>query len=474
MKEHCGVDVESEEEVVPSDQPAPEAMADDEDAWDPDHEQKRGADPNDVTRKGRSAGWARRAVDATASNAGNVASGVIEVAGLGLSRGQERIGKIGEKLLKLDNIGDAREAEETDADRIVDGKDPMKGFAGTVVPTMEEKVLAEAGGIEKLDDTRQLPSTDAAGVEVDGEKVQPLAPQVIKENGTTTIVDDSSAPPDITGPSSLPPIDTSSSTSNSSSSARTNANEFAAQHNTLADTLRKNLAEKFNAYLPIPKQQISSDSFVDPLEFHAQFMATAVRNTQAFRKVFRCVPDDLVSTWAQYREFQSWADRHNKPPKDVVPEGKEAPFFDSAHHSGQHGSGGGGTGGGSMGQGLSATEGTGEPATRRTRSASFAQLLSPKDKDSPGGRRIASASSASEPLEHAHAHTHGFPEFERQKMEECLEEVQGHLVVYPTRLVLPSLPLCTSLTAGRFLEVESSGGNFLFARDRLPPISIYN
>ena len=60
------------------------------------------------------------------------------------------------------------------------------------------------------------------------------------------------------------------------------------------------------------------------------WMAAAVRNTQAYRKVFRCVPDDLVQTWKQYREFQvrfsslralfsnltprpqTWAERHNK------------------------------------------------------------------------------------------------------------------------------------------------------------------
>lgn len=29
-------------------------------------------------------------------------------------------------------------------------------------------------------------------------------------------------------------------------------------------------------------------------------------------RVFRCVPDDLVQTWSQYREFQAWGDRHNK------------------------------------------------------------------------------------------------------------------------------------------------------------------
>lgn len=44
-------------------------------------------------------------------------------------------------------------------------------------------------------------------------------------------------------------------------------------------------------------------------------------------------------------------DSPSQKPKNVVPQGDDAPYTDPAHHSGQHGAGGGGTGGGVMGQG---------------------------------------------------------------------------------------------------------------------------
>jgi phospholipase D1/2 len=54
--------------------------------------------------------------------------------------------------------------------------------------------------------------------------------------------------------------------------------------------------------VPIPPAKIDPNSFADPLVdtfFKDVWMSTAVRNTQAYRKVFRCVPDDLVQTWKQ-------------------------------------------------------------------------------------------------------------------------------------------------------------------------------
>lgn len=43
----------------------------------------------------------------------------------------------------------------------------------------------------------------------------------------------------------------------------------------------------------------------DPLSptFDALWNSRARTNTEVFRKVFRCVPDDNVTTWAEYKEF---------------------------------------------------------------------------------------------------------------------------------------------------------------------------
>jgi len=54
-------------------------------------------------------------------------------------------------------------------------------------------------------------------------------------------------------------------------------------------------------------------------------------------------------------------------------------------------------------------------------------------------------------------HVEPFEPWEREEMEKLLEEVNGHLVLYPTR----------------FLEAEDDADNFLFNADRLLPLLIY-
>lgn len=40
---------------------------------------------------------------------------------------------------------------------------------------------------------------------------------------------------------------------------------------------------------------------------------TAPLQTEIFRKVFHAIPDDLVTTWKQYKEFIVHHERLNKP-----------------------------------------------------------------------------------------------------------------------------------------------------------------
>ncbi|KAI9267423.1 hypothetical protein BY458DRAFT_533912 [Sporodiniella umbellata] len=91
-----------------------------------------------------------------------------------------------------------------------------------------------------------------------------------------------------------------------------------------AATLRRNLwkehlglikdapaDEVTNAMLPLPTPQIDTtdtkeDKLVmDPLDENTLdlFNSTAKKNTLAYRHVFRCVPDDTVTDWEEYKEF---------------------------------------------------------------------------------------------------------------------------------------------------------------------------
>ncbi|KAK0564052.1 Phospholipase D1 [Tilletia horrida] len=281
--------------------------------------------------------------------------------------------------------------------------------------------------------------------------------------------------------------------------------------------------------------------FEDPLadEFYQDvWLASALKNTEIYRMVFKSVPDDTVTTWAQYKAFVAWAERV----------GRSAPKRASAHQDnlGQYGhsnlnevggdaNASGGSGSGSRREGLSS----------QTASPSFAEkLLHPSSSEragSRGGHHQAAASSSSTAggghgQGHGQAQAHGrrsgtsahssdsegyaerklegvvnsvlppglqpargpadahkptkppagvgtstsgasaaggsanghgngnggptpsapgatdtFSDRELERMEALLEELQGNLVIHPTR----------------FLEAEDFAGNFIFASDLL-------
>ena len=121
-------------------------------------------------------------------------------------------------------------------------------------------------------------------------------------------------------------------------------------------TLRKHLDVKtgMNVWsMPTPTPKINPNRFQDPLDerfWKDMWVAVAVHNTEIFRKVFRCIPDDLVTTWAAYKAFANHAEKHNKAPEDVAQDAEEPPKV--VHDGpGTHGAGGGGSGGGAVGQG---------------------------------------------------------------------------------------------------------------------------
>lgn len=401
MREHLGIDVD-ELEAEEADQDLlsrePPKMKTDEDAWDPDHEQKAGAEGSTQT-KGHTLGWAMRMADSAKGNIGSVARGATEAAGLGLTKGEGAFGR-GFDLLAddIDGASHAKKAkdEETPASKIADGKTGMEGFASSVVPTLEEKTMAEQrpykenreerevsdlaktpnqlerengvavqpprSGQEaaekdgqkylndnqsrlgdevtqsnpKTDDTRKFNMEKDAFIEKDGEKIHPQPPTTSNVDGEPAKINDVAPPPDIVkasngsqsredlngspkingrspGNLSIPLKDDDDSINEprspkSATSSRSLANEQAVNRNTITSTLRKNLREKINAYtIPTPAPTIDPHGFTDPLVdsfFKEVWMTAAVRNTQAYRKVFRCVPDDLVQTWKQASQKQ--------------------------------------------------------------------------------------------------------------------------------------------------------------------------
>ncbi|GAA5854566.1 hypothetical protein JCM8547_004887 [Rhodosporidiobolus lusitaniae] len=714
MREHLGIDVdelEAAEGRSELEAREPEQMQEKQDEWDPDDEQSHG------TNRGAKAGKTFHFVESAAGSAENYASqtvrGATEAATRGLQKGVNKVStdlKIG--VDEAENRP-PDEAEETKADRIVQGQEAGEGFASTVVPTLEEKMMAEhrpppehveEGGIRKirqqaerereegpttaspsqkreageqenandrpshqpssskgasrpaqnggeknreqfsevpsfddqeemaakrrlgdevtqssnLDDTRKLPMQKDR--EVDPKKdAPPLSPidedepngqskQIERPNVSPAKPRDDAAPPDVvkahqgyrdrSKSTSTGGSETAKSSSSQQggpkldSSNKGHGNEQAVNRNEITGKLRRNLRERGAYTIPLPAPKIDPYGFTDPLvdSFYKDvWLAAAVRNTQIYRKVFRCMPDDLVQTWKQYREFQAWTERHNKAAKGAVPAGQEAPHSDPPGHSGQQGAGGGGSAGGVVGQGQNepgetiaqenknhpiagstapgstggvsgvpgakeardytqrakdyvtgdnnaqgvtreadkhnhggdggdkrdnnngsshhpafvSNNGSGEELerevqrgstiTRRARSSTLAGIdeqpgshtaSSSTSGSGSGGNTGPAAGSGTEKKGRGRSGTFSgrngreesssgggdgkkgeeqdlddsFPQEEREQMEQLLEEVTGQLVVFPTR----------------FLEAESLGGNFLFSKDRIPPIAIYD
>jgi len=159
------------------------------------------------------------------------------------------------------------------------------------------------------------------------------------------------------------------------------------------------------------------------------WVASSVHNTEIYRKVFHAIPDDLISTWKQYTEFVAYHDRFTKPMPDEDESEEERSMADD-HTS---------------------FNGVGENYTQDPRgrqrdppsSAATAESFKTKNTATGGGGKTKGAE--------------GFDRWEREQMERLLGELNGHLVIYPTR----------------FLEGEDIANNFLFNADRLLPLPIY-
>lgn len=277
MREHLGVDVDGiDAEAVELEDVKPDKMLDEDDDWDPAGEQRKGNDPS----SGRTTVHPRKQVNnlgrTVAEFVGPVGSGAGKEAKQELTD-KNPITHVAGKLSstgpsdRREEGGEKEEGESAEAmsyaqpvperiERIVDGEEQNKGSESTVVPTMEERLITEQ---HRADDDTHTPRSSTAPHSASSKHMA---------NGDTT-----------------------------SSSG--------------AEELKKTMSNKMSINpwaLPATTPTIEDDMFEDPLDdrfFKDMWMASAVHNTQIYRKVFKCVPDDTVTTWAEYKAFNAWSER---------------------------------------------------------------------------------------------------------------------------------------------------------------------
>ncbi|KAK8858386.1 hypothetical protein IAR55_002613 [Kwoniella newhampshirensis] len=536
MREHVGVDVDSiDEDQLMSREPV--ANSEDVETWDPDHEQQGDDEASAGVTKIKKRSPKDRLMETVHTGMSGITKGMSENAISNVKMAADKViypvtriaggATIAHKAVEN---GDASEREDFD----LEGRQAA-GFASSMVPTLEEKTIYErrpdqehANGkplfdVLEEDEGEGARSSSGGGGErqarrgedVEGgqEPEEAKVPGEAKKDNLITDKDPSakkSGAPTIMGKpgdnelygvpanaaadeDELPTKDTDRGATDKEESAAVKARK----------TLRKHLNAKVQVSawnMPTPTPKINPNRFHDPLDerfWKDMWVAVAVHNTEIFRKVFRCIPDDLVTSWAQYKAFANHAEKFNKHPEDVAAPGHDEPVKVTHDGPGTHGSGGGGSGGGEVGGGggdgggsipsKSAIHGHGHAHHHPETKGSDVVDGRPKDvhlsnghghgtngisggggkdqrgPDSPvsqtrstfsngggggggGGERKPSAPDEA------------WAEWEREEMEDLLAEVRGHLVIYPNR----------------FLEAEDLANNFLFNSDKILPLPIYD
>ncbi|TFY61283.1 hypothetical protein EVJ58_g4601 [Rhodofomes roseus] len=457
MREHIGVDVDAmhEDDLMASE---PTKAPDEQSEWDPEDEEEHGKETG-VTHIGK-----RQKRTAMGSLFRDTLDGVeqgrfkaqlwsstthidaIAIHGTG-EAGNKDLGmllrKTGIKSKGLDLTTDERGlvAERQMYNR--EGEQES-GFPSSIVPTLEEKTVAE----------NRPPESQAIGHPIEAELKQEGVsggagqPEEVRMSDGELLGAPANAAPN-------PQMDREPPRAKDASDDAVGEEEVLPGIRSL---LRKQVAAKLGQRpwtLPTPTPRVDPDGFEDPVcdEFWKNvWLACAVHNTEIYRKVFHAVPDDLVTTWKQYREFIAHHDRLNQPVRESSsrePLGRIPSESRDQDAPGQ------------------------TPLSETTvHSVDYAHLDSAGHHDTPSkehanGDAQTSSNSTTPPATAPEDKTRGrktsrtaepFDESEREEMEHLLQELRGHLVIYPTR----------------FLEGEDAANNFLFNADRLMPLPIYN
>ncbi|GMK58130.1 hypothetical protein CspeluHIS016_0501620 [Cutaneotrichosporon spelunceum] len=407
MREHVGVDVDAieEDELFMR---KPLAEADDVALWDPDNEQDE-SKGRGISRIAKSTAGSRLKETVTSAVRG-ITKGVGEnirhdMKKKAVKMKHPRAAAKGELLKRAQNadgpgggpIGDTSERQDVG----LDGK-VIQGFASSVVPTLEERSIAARYPTGQAGDAG--PDNDRASADARAHPNDASAANEARRTGKNKddVEEDDPIPYD--GPVS--------------------------QKDYEAVKIRRALRPYLNAKpdsgrwsMPTPAPKIDPNRFHDPLDdafWNNMWVDVAVHNTQIFRKVFRCVPDDLATTWTQYKAYQNHEAKFKKT-ENVRADGSGL---------GREANGSAGQGGPDVG---AAPDGMTESVLDRH--------ITREGRDrKPSGENAA------------------WEQWELDEMEVLLKETRGTLVVYPTR----------------FLEAEDMANNFLFNQERILPLLIYN
>ncbi|EJC97886.1 phospholipase D [Fomitiporia mediterranea MF3/22] len=440
MREHLGVDVDAmyEEDLMAIN---PEKDEVDLDAWDPDKEQRRGPDDG-VTKAGK----------AHERTALNEAAGELKDTLHGTEFGTEKdtgyyLRKVGIKSSGADATADDKYLEEERQDFSKDGK-KGPGFASAIVPTLEEKTILEHRPPPEQSNGDR-PSADA-NHDSKGDS-EPHEARV--HNGSRELF---GAPADA---SKSPQSDDEVPHARGARGEPTDEEKAAVN---ARKSIRRHLEANIGTNpwtLLTPTPEVDPHGFEDPVcdaFWKNVWVACAVHNTEIFRKVFHCIPDDTVTTWKQYKEFVLHHERMNKPVKDTsepvgrVPsetgdedalghekDSKEAESNEKADDISRHDT-------------LKA-----KGSVRTSASSSRTQN---NRSQTPSNLGIKDSGTKDDIRRTPSRADRPFEKWERDEMEKLLGELRGHLVLYPTR----------------FLEGEDVANNFLFNADRLLPMPIYD
>ncbi|CAO1625909.1 unnamed protein product [Sympodiomycopsis kandeliae] len=220
---------------------------------------------------------------------------------------------------------------------------------------------------------------------------------------------------------------------------------------------------------PISVPKIDPESFKDPLSdafYKDMWLASAIHNTQIYRKVFRCVPDDSVTNWPEYKAFMAWSDRLAKSGRFAGKENKDVrnDIPPEARGPGAHfNKGAGAQRASAEGDPVSKASSPGEQGSHGGNDAGQSGATNEKS-DADG-----SSNKGSQQQQYNGAHPNnpasgsvgtdgGFSNRELEQMEALLQETVGTVVIFPTR----------------FLETEDRANNFLFPMDRINPLNVYD
>ncbi|KDN38041.1 phospholipase D [Tilletiaria anomala UBC 951] len=268
-----------------------------------------------------------------------------------------------------------------------------------------------------------------------------------------------------------------------------------------SNSVKRKMSTKLSANpwsRPGDQIDIDPDCFEDPIadDFYLnRWMAIAVRNTHIYRKVFKCVPDDTVTTWSDYKAFLAWSDRLSRSQNPSSTNAKvhlddradqynqrfpvdplSVTSTSSTDSQGQRHSHQGGNTSDSgkadveQGETLQTVDSAGKNGENEAGAAPVppstarpGPLSGRRDQDSGADQKDDQDKGKADRKGHsgpasAHGADPGFSPEELRQMENLLEETQGHLVVFPTR----------------WLEKEGASGNLLFPSDALLPLNVYD